>query len=512
MMATALDRLPTEILSQIIGELPVYSYDDGSEFKAIAMPHTRDLRLVNRAVSAVASSFALRTVPFVMGKRDFRLLEGIANHEANRHHVIQLMYHVRQLDPKILSLERYTTAIKTQMLMDSPDSPFCFRTECPDQDGPQCKWVKSDDEIHEDYQQYLRIHQQQQDILDKYHDYEVLRRVVAKLPRLRNLTVSSCQQLGYYQKPSPVLPWRTGRSREVYLGRYDTRAAVRHLHALLHGVQEAGTRLQHLSASKIYFSLFEPDVFLGPRYGLHTIFNLFDNLTNFSFEVKALDECSSGRLEDDDQDYDEESQIKLCRMTMAKGILRRILDNAPNLATIDLRFTGDFEPMTYHDGPWRYPCFTAAAKLGHVLPLNRVYPHLHTIYLMNMETERQEIGRFLFRHKKTLKSFTLEDMVLKRTSWVQLIRDLRDKFHDAGLKRAEIRGLIRGVSEDEEHEAEIADLGIVHGDPWEPTSSLLSKYITSPEPQPKGHPLEPGYIYGFGDDDSESSLSNDDSD
>jgi hypothetical protein len=54
-------------------------------------------------------------------------------------------------------------------------------------------------------------------------------------------------------------------------------------------------------------------------------------------------------------------------------------------------------------------------------------------------------------------------------------------------------GNIRGVSEDGRNAEESMNFEFADEDDWEPMGRMINKYIISPEPQPRGNPMESDY-------------------
>ncbi|KAK5658994.1 hypothetical protein OQA88_1080 [Cercophora sp. LCS_1] len=182
---------------------------------------------------------------------------------------------------------------------------------------------------------------------------------------------------------------------------------------------------------------------------------------------------------------------------MQKGVIRRILDSAPNLTHIELSFVGDYNGGLDGGSP---------AKLADVVPLDRVWSNLKSVDFKEMELERQEITRFLSRHRDSLEWFKLATLRLNRTSWRPLLQELRANLCNVGLKNAYIVGQFHGVSEDGLNAREFWSLGYAdHMDNMCSRSTAIQKYIISPEEQPL--PLPDGHM--FSDDEDEDDENED---
>ncbi|KAK4446263.1 hypothetical protein QBC34DRAFT_496994 [Podospora aff. communis PSN243] len=191
-----------------------------------------------------------------------------------------------------------------------------------------------------------------------------------------------------------------------------------------------------IRAGPIYLGFFNGDLFDKPGQELGDFMGLLDNLTRIALTIR--------------------------------GDVRRILDNAPNLEDIDIKFTGSHWHVDHY----------AAATLNSILPLNRVWPRLKCLSLSHVETERQELARFLKRHKHSLEKFELTSIQLRRTSWKRLLPDLKEKLGDTPyLKRrgVQVESIWEpptgaeadedGQGEDDTSEEDTADEGSSDGEP-----------------------------------------------
>ncbi|KAK0648146.1 hypothetical protein B0T16DRAFT_113085 [Cercophora newfieldiana] len=424
-----LDGMPTEILLDIFGYLRSVKPYGGEDFSGI-----RKLRLVSKRIRDVADIADIddwREFVFSIRRDHLRDLLRVAKKKGE--HVTSLVYLVEVLYPIRQTYRQYELHIRSQERYHDLHFPAPL----------------SRDDVFKDWEKYCILVQQQEDTLDNHRDYKVLHEAIPQFPNLRNITVSYNNE--FRIRPLNKPPYR--RCPPEFIGNYDQSGMYR-LHSILRAVQAAGTRLHSLRASSIQLDFFEPDFFNHPKYGLGAWLGLLDNLTDIALTIEVVDDGA----------WDPTENIQHCRKTMDHGVLRRILDNAPKLATIKIAFFGSTI------WPGRHP---APAKLNSILPLNRVWPGLKSISLSHVETERQEITRFLKRHKDSLEELKLESVQLGRTSWIRLLRDLRENFGDgAHLKTAHIFGFIKGKTEDHSSADDETES-------WRLTYPKRSRYLSS---------------------------------
>lgn len=420
-----LEQLPTEVLCEIFGQL--------------GLRHVRALRLVNKAIGAIANSIALKQLFFYPAKEDFDMLTEIANQPSRANHVTSLLYGAVMLSTKHQTLPMYTANIRQrEHLNDQMDHIGVPRIK------PRPPKM-TEAQIREDYQLYLRYYEEQEDILKNKRDYEVLENLVAKLPNLREVSVSSLNEL----REMPDGPYDACKGS----GEPDSGVPeVRNLRALLSGVKAAGTQLQTIRAAVVPFSFFD-----DAHFSLHSMLDLFQNLTHFVIDILAAEEHHYAPWIDDMfGSLPEDSivnQLNECRATMRRGVLRRALENMPNLATLEISFE------EYVDR--QVGLYNAPVDLGDIMPLDRVFRRLKNLKISNVGTDRQEIIKFLARHKESLNSVSLGALKLAKTSWLQLLPALKSTFRGTGC-RVELLDVITGYSEDGNNKFEAWSLGNPH--------------------------------------------------
>ncbi|KAM7188911.1 hypothetical protein V8F33_010358 [Rhypophila sp. PSN 637] len=411
-----LETLPTEMVREI--------------FLHVDNPDLCNLRLVSRYIGEVASTIYMEETDFCMAKQDLDMLGALADHP---------------------TLEMYTAAIeRTEEMMSHCLDPPPALTEA---------------QLLEHYNRYQQFYREQDDILSNDRDYEVLKEVISKLPKLREVSVSSDNEL-FLQENSPFKS-----CRHVGVGDFaHDRASVRHLRAILSGVQAAGTKLRAIRAGSIHHEFFDE-----AKFGLHSMIDLLGSITSFVMVIKTTEEMDWNDIRHDNPD-EIAAEIALCRAVMSKRVLRRVLDAMPNIVSLRLELVqNQSQPMRGNI----YPGYPAA--LRDIVPLNKKWPNLKYFTINNVETDRQELGDFLVRHKETLKAFALEQIELVSTWWVELLSYLKSNFADTKVQPV-ITDVIVGKSEDGLDALEMWDLGHHLLDPpseIKPLGAAVHDYLTS---------------------------------
>ncbi|KAK4210515.1 hypothetical protein QBC37DRAFT_428571 [Rhypophila decipiens] len=448
MASATLPGLPVEMIHEVCGHLEFQ--DQGT------------LRRVNRFFCAIASSHTLKRIKFCMCKRDLDMLRQITNNPLYASYIQDLIYVVETLSLEPQTFEMYARAIEHDEMIKRHIGDYIPRVRAG---SPPRTYLPS--EIRELHRRYTQFFEQQQDILHNRRDFEVIKEVIAKLPNLKEISVSSDGEIAKVKK-SPFVD-----CKKVCDGRFvSDRISTRHLEVMLKGVKAAGTQLQTMRVSSVYHTCLDPATF-----GLHSIADQLRNMTHFDLAIQAVEEShmpmplALGR----DDPFDISNQLSECNKTMQAGGLRRVLESMPNLIFLKLTF------IEFHSA---IPgTFNAPATLQHIMPQDAHWPKLKCLGLSNIMTERQYIVKLLARHKDTLFSFRLDQMRLSSTSWIVTLPMLRKLFAGARMA-ALVTDFIISVSEDgdkkpeawqlgnPEYDSEVNELGVA-----------VSRYITSKKKQ-----------------------------
>ncbi|KAK4441981.1 hypothetical protein QBC34DRAFT_499986 [Podospora aff. communis PSN243] len=483
----ALERLPAELLCQILGGL------SGTDI--------RNMRLVNHAIASFANAIHFKEVCFTMCQQDFAHLRAIASNLDYAVHVSSLAYVVDIFTVNRQTPEMLTAGIRKREQMDlrlHSNNPALF--SIPEKE-------MEDDEIAQSYETYTRMFDEQHDILENNLDFQVLEEIVPKLPNLRGIVMSEGNELRiiHTNKPKPFSVRDVNCLKQLYMGDWDDDdAPARHLRALLKAVEKAGTQLRSIESAGMKVSFLDES-----EFGLHNMApHLLQNITNLKLSILVAEEPDSGHPARNYRDF-VRRQLEACRPEFQKGTLRRILQTLPNLVNLDLQLA------EYHQE--YMGTFPSPAALSDIIPLDHVWPNLKSLSLSNVETERQELAKFLLRHRPTLESLDLGFIKLTSTSWRKLLPYLRLQFSSENggrLKRARMLDVVMGKSECSLHFTEGWALGHPdHSIRPHPLGTAVSRYLLG---QKKKCPLKTGNIldryffmdgpidpdpFGVGDDD-----------
>ncbi|KAK5651187.1 hypothetical protein OQA88_12735 [Cercophora sp. LCS_1] len=448
-------NLPTELLSEMVSHL--------------GAADLRNLRLVNKKLSAIASRLVMKRITFAMCKQDFDMLLSIADHPVYSEYVSTLVYNadVMRLDRANLALFRAN--IQNTSRIDKKLNLQALEV--------------SDDIIEERYRQYNRLFDEQQDILANNTNFAVLKHAVSKFSNLREIVVCCGGEMGSHRRADRVLLYSYQLTSE---GMTDGTGAARHLESLLQAVEAADTKLDRVRAGKMHVSFFDP-----LRFELQSL-EFLSNVTIFDIVIQVI-QPPPGLYSDEPSMNTVQKQIRDCRKVMAKGTLRRVLDSMPHLVSLRL--------IVEEDHSFDYDAFRGPVLWDHIMPEGKVWPRLKNFSLGDIETDRDQLVAFLVKHKDTLVTLEMEYMRLKSTSWMKLLPQLRKGFRGSPAKKIVFSRVLIGASEDDGHPPEQWLLGNpdIDREPH-PLEVRINEYLNCSGPK-KGCPLRVDNMWGYDEDD-----------
>ncbi|KAK4454892.1 hypothetical protein QBC34DRAFT_420572 [Podospora aff. communis PSN243] len=413
----ALKAMPAEILYKILESLDITD--------------NRNLRLVCRRLSCIATHRVQQELSFCLYQPDFDMLKLIASRPDSAGHVASLLYFA-----DMISLERHDFHMHSVGASTRPHSI---------EDRKQ-----GNEEMQRTFDVYERLFESQQVILDQKGDYSALMDVIAKFPGLKKVAVTSPHNASYLfeagirpygMKNSPFYR-RELRRGEISRGRSLEPSALvsssRHMRALLRGVHRAGIHLQSIEANVLHFSFFDSTT---PEFGLHNMTNLLGALTCFNVAVVGF-----GELDFACSDRKYETEAKATRTTawnavMQQGALRNALAHMPNLTMLRLAFARRVFPDPQDtDKNHFYPI-----SLHDVIPSSRLWPKLKILGLEGVMTDGDALRGLVNRHADTLDSLELCYIHLHKQPWRDFLPKLKkDIWRKGGRVTVMMHGPLRG--------------------------------------------------------------------
>lgn len=410
----ALDSLPVELIHSIVAYLePKDLYP---------------LRLVCRRLCAIASSRVMKTLAFCLCKSDLEVLNGIATctnypggHGAAEH-VTSLIYFAEMLSSKRHDFAAYARAVE------------CYRF--------------TDAELRDHFDIYKRLFAEQQEIVSQNPDFPILEQLIAKLPNLEEIQVTSSPGwAGTWEPPEEIYeqdgwhvrkswPFRRNMIQHTDIisgcGVEQADGPSRHVRALLRGIHKAGTlKLRTIRLRGMQHSFFDRKPQFGG--GLADITTpLLANVTFFELSVDALApwDCD-GEMYQTEGDGDLRDRYTLrphllangsiCKTTMRQGgVLRTALLGMPNLTTLRLVIFGCIPYWKLTNGICNPPC------LEDMIDPQQSWPNLQSLTLEGIYCQQEQLVHIIVAAKSSLVKLELNRIRLLNGSWPKLLPQLKD--------------------------------------------------------------------------------------
>jgi hypothetical protein len=385
-----------------------------------------NLRLTSKTVGAVADAIFMEEILFFLcAKRDVDMVRSFADHPVYRNHPSTLALILNMMSRDRISHLEYTGAIRADMarIDATPDSRLrhVFLNKRPHM---------SEDEIEQDYHLYLRLFDEQAQILDNAS--EILKEFATKFENVRELVISANDHLRFARPPFKQCRYDdlSAKSRSDWNHLLDQTAT------LFRAFGES-EKLHALQVGTIPFGFFDP---IRCTAGKHCMMgNFATNITTFKLAILVYKDKEETVHPSALQVAEVEHKLGECRAVIGKGVLRAVLDAMPNLERLTVRFV---EEHLFDVGT-----FAAPATLGSFISPNRVWPRLRYVAIDNVETDRHELASFIALNKKSLKTVALQSVRFATTSWMEFFPDLKSKLEGVRVAILLTR-ILRGRSED----------------------------------------------------------------
>ncbi|KAI0116246.1 hypothetical protein F4776DRAFT_316493 [Hypoxylon sp. NC0597] len=287
---------------------------------------------------------------------------------------------------------------------------------------------------------FITISQEQDDILTAHYDYMCFLSTFPRFPRLRDITLRLDRRWDDQGEDGPIL-YKSHRNlfsdRNLFSGHniLTARDKGHALQMLLSVLAETKLKINYLTIDGLDWRFFnQSDSKLN---------SLFKPLANLKYLDLKIDNYHTPDLDYKDNDsaisdHDAVRDYNCCRKRMCTGVLQRCLQTLPNLEKLRLGFR-EFKPYS--------PRNFRSAPLNQIVPCGFTWTSLKVLELRCMDCERQELMELLLRHKETLRELELEEVVLRSTSWIILLDDIRRELN---IKYAQIIPPLRGHFESHE--------------------------------------------------------------
>lgn len=416
----------------------------------------RSLRSTCKTIGAVADCYAFQHLTFYLHSGDFDMLRYFASHDTFAKNVRSLVYITDILSLRRLSFKKFLVRAKenAQKWIESirPGARPRTRSETRRSKLSHARPTFDDEELRNVYNKYVELHERQATLLAGGEDFAVLREVVPKFSRLRNIIVSA----DYWFRE--LLQARRTPFDEILIPATDAldSKACRQIGSLLMPLVGLSPRLQSLCLGEIHWSFFDR---LHDSTRLTQMAEICRNLTTFNAHI------DTGRLGAREEGLTFAGE---CARTIQQGDVRRLLEAMPRLETLTIGFTF----MDEHNDI--YP-----ARLADLVSMTTHWQHLKHVKFEILEAPRQDLIDFFNRHNSTLRTIELIDLRLIRSSWRVFLPQLQELASNMFIDEILVAGWARGEAEEDDIAPESREESFNLGDPEHSSTPCLSDDITN---------------------------------
>ncbi|KAI2779936.1 hypothetical protein F4815DRAFT_500009 [Daldinia loculata] len=250
------------------------------------------------------------------------------------------------------------------------------------------------------------------------YDYLYFLHLLPRFPRLRLIVLDITEPVSDFGKEQPV---------QFYFENLPTvTPASQPLKMLLQALLDRGSSLDGLAVTFLDWGFFDSsDAELMPLF--KPIINLKYLELVFS-NMYLLSSPHQGRV------------VRRCNEILKAGAIRKRLAIFTELRTLNL----DFAMFTNNPDWGVFKRSSSGTSLDDIIPQGFTWSYLHSLRLCQINTERQELMEFLYRHRGTLRKLHFKSIALRSSSWIVLMTDIRRELN---LTEGFMRGKILGYNE-----------------------------------------------------------------
>ncbi|KAI1397154.1 hypothetical protein F4819DRAFT_92705 [Hypoxylon fuscum] len=376
-------------------------------FENLSPSEVRSVRLTCKKFAAVGAKHGFEEIHFYLRRVDLDKLIAIASHPLISKGVKKLVYEPGTLPCRRLSFEEYSERNNIHI--------YRLRVE-------RCKknWLPSHtqdwetpispDDILENYHQYNKAVDEQEDIVRKFEDYHVLESVMPRLTGLKEVTANNKFAVAGRKTPFDAffVPIRYS-------------SGGRQMESLMSGGGRRDLQIQSIRGLGIQWTYEGSFLFHKVTEACENM-----NLKSIQFEFDTVDFSLSA---------DEDRHIDKTVQNVEAGEIANLLQSQPDLESLDIAFT--------HSSPYvmGYP-----ARLPNIITPGFRWSNLRDVRLRWILTEREELFAFLQQHRSTLQVLHLHYCRFENnTSWIKFFSQMKKTMK---LQDVRITGYLTGQYED----------------------------------------------------------------
>ena len=376
-----------------------------------------DLRETCRTFANVGLDYLLPQVEITFTRKSSDNLAQVVKHPTFGPRVKSLVYHIDALEP-YRNKDEWLQAISDSLyLRDS------WKSRMPAQNAPErewrlyhrnhtkaCspEWRYTQKQLVTGYAAYKRLWAEQRDLRQKDFGIVDIKTMLAQLPNLKRITLSSYQEAFtgthiFDETYKPTLVEAFGDAH------YHNHCGVPQLLTLLHGLRSttAKTTLENLDIGLISWKILQESdenfelmrEIVRPLKVFRTAF-----VTSQLYDWEGPDGGENEPILEGDTE---------CQAFLDEGRHLALLQSMPNLRVLALAF---------HSKELRHFDLVSTFR-------DSYWPHLREVRLHSYHSTDEDLLVFLKRHVQSLKVFDVADYRLLRGLWIDVFRDLRTTLH-----------------------------------------------------------------------------------
>ena len=415
----AMERLPLELSNAVCGLL--------------AVEDILQLRLVSRHSYQVATPFFPSEIHLIFTLKSFEKLLVISKHPVISQQIRSIYYEADTLDlvdrkqwEESITCGDYLESMPRWVPPDAPEEEHRARERELAEWGQQPRHSHTHEELDHGWVQYQRFYHDQVELCRQRYGIRELQEALIRLPNVKTFRMSMGHNL---KVQSEYLKKVFSAGFKSPFGD-DCRghaAGVPQLRSMLLSMHEAGIKLQTFECGDVSWKLFRCS-----KKDLRAFATTLSQVRRLKLHLSTGMAASGNEIGVD---------LPECRRFLKNGRIRDMITHAKDLEYLEIKFD------------WWSPVF--GIELGNIVG-DQIFPRLASVTFSHVETNEEELIRFLERHKATLRSLHLDSMCLASGEWTSTVPRIRSSLE---LDECEIEG--RLFSDDPRRDF---DLGMIEWD------------------------------------------------
>jgi hypothetical protein len=381
-----MDRLPPEILDNLVQQLPVGD--------------VKSLRLTCKALACIGADHLLSELILTCHPdHQLKRLPDVASHPVLSRKIQSIHFETDALHKGKKSRKEWERTFSDRRVLLAS----LRHLGDPNDDFP----IMTRQQMREHYKVYTSTYDRQEEMFDQELDWAAWQLSLKTLPNLEELTLSVFNVWRHLIRERYRDPFKD--TLEHASTDYENEPqGVRQMSCVLNALAKSNVRLKTLRAGSVWWTFLNQDV--EERQDTQKVVK---SLQKLKFEITASNEDKEDYLPDEFEWVQPE-----CREFLrTDSALRDLLAAAADLQHLSLIF--DYDRLDRNERA------IMATSLLHFIPHTIVWPRLTHLTLGCFDAAEDDLVELLSRHKATLNYLQLRDIKLMPGSWRKFLPKLR---------------------------------------------------------------------------------------